>query len=1279
MKLHACPRAIVALLFVLCASPVFAQDSSRYSGETWSLVDSAAVMKAAAEITAAKYPDSDDVTVESRMVRVYRADGTAESQDETFTKVLTEKGKRGNRTITNGFMLPYTTVEVARLEVLRPDGTTVTVDIAANSKESIDDSQMQANIYDPNVRVLRVNIPQLDIGDVVHVVTRTTTTRPYMPGEFADINVFEGHGYIRHMSYEVHAPADRPLKHVFLRDEVPGTIKASQRAGAGNTLVYHWDINNVRRMFNEPRMPSGSEVLQRVVVSTTPDWPAVSRWYWELSKPHLDAVTPEMKKQVADLIAPVTTDQDKIKALFYYVSKNIRYMGLTPEKDRPGFEPHDVCLTFDKKYGVCRDKAALLVSMLQIAGFDAYPVLISMGNKRDPQSPDPYFNHAIVGVESPKGTYILMDPTNENTVDLLPSYESDQSYLVCRPEGDVLRISPVQPAEQNMMRVKTTGRLAADGALEARSELWFDGINDSAYREFFAKSKPDDIRRFFESRVKGVLPGAIVKSLTVTPKDMLDTTQNVHAVVEFSAANTTAFGSGKAVVNVPWVGRDFGMVNFVLDGTGLEKRQYPLRTDIACGLQEEIAIQLADNFTAPVSIPTCAPVNDASITYQRKFAMQNGELTASREFKLNQVQISPAEYLVLKKTLESMETDSRKSPILEAADTSEAKPAVIAMPAERPAVESDSRLVDLQDTFTVQDAHNAVFKRKEVREVLTYNGKKGESEVKLSYNPAHQDVRLLRAVVTAKTGEQKEISPGEINTMDAGWNAGAKRYTGEKMLVANLPGVDIGSRIELEYEVVSRGRPYLEGFIPFDAFNEVEKKSYTLTAPASVTVHRLPSGAAGSFKSETKTTDAGQTFSWSAGRVAPLPSEGDLPPNWVYRAGVQYFIGDQKTYLKDLRAILVDRAGQSAKAAQRARELVSGAINRRAAATAIRDFVAKSIRLAGPGFTSLPLKELTAADTTLTDGYGHAADRAILLHALLAAADFKPEFILGSAVPAITSLAKTATTFPLPAAFTHPLVRVQVDGEDWYLNDTDQYARLGSTSYDGYLALELSTQRYFTIAAPAACRSKTTTDYEVVVSDTGKTRITRTGRYYGQDFGSRKKFFAELPPEERRRHFQNMVSDVAQGARAIGDLVTKFDEYPGIQQFTVEVDHYSVVDGKYLYLELPFSPGLFRVDADQRSLPMFLRNKHERTIRTVVQLPPAYRNLVIAPKSAVFSGPEEAGRAEISTTTADGQFTITHHFKSTPAVLAANDYPALVAIESTLRNKSSRLLLLKQD
>src|SRR5208337_2145264 len=102
----------------------------------------------------------DAVTVDGRSVRNYRADGTGESQDESFTKVMTEKGRRDNRTLSFSFMLPYSTVAVDKLEVIAPDGRIVPVDVAANSKESIDDSQMSMNIYDPNMRVLRVNIPK---------------------------------------------------------------------------------------------------------------------------------------------------------------------------------------------------------------------------------------------------------------------------------------------------------------------------------------------------------------------------------------------------------------------------------------------------------------------------------------------------------------------------------------------------------------------------------------------------------------------------------------------------------------------------------------------------------------------------------------------------------------------------------------------------------------------------------------------------------------------------------------------------------------------------------------------------------------------------------------------------------------------------------------------------------------------------------------------------------------------------------------------------------------
>ena len=1282
---RACLAALTACcLWVVLAgtgtNPARAADAAGYDGPKWELLDAKACLAAAAEVTLAKYPDCDDATVEQKSVRAYHSDGSAECQDESYTKVLTEKGKRNNRTLRLGFQIPYNTVSVIRLEVIDATGKVTPVDVAANSKEMIDQSQMAMNIFDPNSKILEVNIPQLEIGLVVHAVVRTTIQRSIIPGVFSETSPFEAPSLIRHAVYEVHSPADQPLQHILLRDEVPGTVHYTSRNLESQGTIHHWEVNNVGRMFDEPGMPPYANVLQRVAVSTAKDWPSVSKWYWELSKPHLDAITPEMKAKVAELTAGAKTDAEKVQALFHFVSRDIRYMGLTPEKDRPGFEPHDVSLTFNNKYGVCRDKAALLVSLLRIAGQPAYPILVNVGTKVDGENPDPGFNHAIVAVEQAPGQYQLMDPTAENTKDLLPSYDCDQSFIVCRPEGDKLRISPIFPATDNLMRIQTTATLDAQGTVNAKTQLSFEGINDSEYREAFSHMKPDDQRRFFEAMLKRVLPGSRLAAVRVTPADMANVKEPLHAELEFSVPGMTAAGGGKAVVNLPWIGKSIGIVSFILEGAGLEQRKYPLRTQIACGVREEVRLQLSPEFTDAVSMPSCVPVDDARLAYTRRVEWRDHALVGTGELLLKGVEFSPAEYLALKKTLQGMEYDQRKAPVL-AATTSAAAPAAArpAAPAAPP-VASNTEILDSRKTLEIKDAQTSVLKIAYVKKVLTYAGKKTESEIKLDYNPACQTARLVRAVVIGQDGHRQEIAAGEINQMDAGWNASAKRYTGGKTLVANLPGVDLGSTIEVELEVTTHGKPFQAGYEAFQLFDDLAKKHFHVTAPVTLPLATLVTGPTQWVHATAVTNGAERVLDWDATAVPALPAESQRPPEWAFQSGVEYYVGNWPAYLAELRTALLARSHGNPQAAALAARLAPAGTDRRAAVIAIRDFVAKSIRRAGPVFTDLPLTELSAADTTLADGYGHTADQAILLHSLLTAAGFAPEFVLASGLPAVPGITNIALTFPLPQTFTTPLVRVQVDGAPVYLNDTDQYARLGATVHEHRLGVDLASGAYEIIRPAAGAGSRSETDYSVTLADNGNTRIGITHRFYGTEFGGRNRYFSELPPEERRRYHQEQVSEVAQGARPVGELTTKFDTYPGTESFTVEIDSYAVADGRYYYFNLPFTPSLFPTGADRRTLPCFLGGQSEETVRTTIDLPPAFKKVVIAPPAADLHAPDGGGFARISDTApAPGRRVLTHELTATPAIVSPNDYPALVDLEATLRRKSAKVFLLEKE
>jgi hypothetical protein len=258
-------------------------------------------------------------------------------------------------------------------------------------------------------------------------------------------------------------------------------------------------------------------------------------------------------------------------------------------------------------------------------------------------------------------------------------------------------------------------------------------------------------------------------------------------------------------------------------------------------------------------------------------------------------------------------------------------------------------------------------------------------------------------------------------------------------------------------------------------------------------------------------------------------------------------------------------------------------------------------------------------------------------------------------------------------------VRVSVDGQTYYLNDTDQYAKLGSTEFDGEIGMVLSTQAPEVIHAAADCENKVQTDYTLVPDDTGRTRVKVTRRYYGGDFNAKKRYFSELPPEERDRYFQETVSSLAQGAKAVGELTTSFDTYPGVEQFTADVDNYSVLDGNYFYFDLPFNPSLMGAGADRRALPLFVSRSSDRSVRTEIELPPGFRHVVMAPGSEALNAPDGSGNAEITSSESGDKWSMTHEFKTSPAIIPPMDYAALLKVESTLGQKSGKSFLLQRD
>jgi hypothetical protein len=256
-------------------------------------------------------------------------------------------------------------------------------------------------------------------------------------------------------------------------------------------------------------------------------------------------------------------------------------------------------------------------------------------------------------------------------------------------------------------------------------------------------------------------------------------------------------------------------------------------------------------------------------------------MECSRELKLKVVEFTPQQYLKLKDTLKALEYDERKTPVLALSGTAATAAEEKLDNAAAAPIESNARVLESHKELTVTDPHSAVFKMRYVKRILNYAGKIREAEVKIDYNPACQEAKFTRGVVISKTGQRQEISTNEMNVMDAGWNASAKRYTGGKILVANLPGVDIGSTIEVEVEVTSKGKQFLSGFESFQLPDELEKKSFDLIAPRGIKVQKMLSGEAGIVKEEARTENGNQAFHWRCPRNHSCHRSGFTTQEWV--------------------------------------------------------------------------------------------------------------------------------------------------------------------------------------------------------------------------------------------------------------------------------------------------------------------------------------------------------------------------------------------------------------
>ncbi len=519
-------------------------------------------MLAAAESVAAN--DAGAVVLLEELHYSFDDTGRATSASRLVFRVIDEAAIEDWSTVETEWAPWYQERPVIAARVIGKDGSVhmldgKTVTESAAREESPD-------IFSDN-RILRVPLPGMGAGVVVEQVITYRDRNPLFETGTAGHLMFGRYAPVEKTRLVIDAPSSLALR--FVNKTSPKIEPVKTDADGRQHIVF--ESARLEALEDlEWNLPYDESSVPYVAFSTGSAWQEVARRYTEIVEKQIgdpSAVQPFLRSAIGKSTGrPFDSAQGRreiVKKALAAIQKDIRYVGV--EVAEGSIVPRAPKEVLGLKYGDCKDKATLLVSMLRAAGIPAQVALLNAGTALDVDATLPGlggFNHVIVRVGGDDPFWV--DPTDEySPAGTLPIADQDRLALIASADTTELTRTPASESSANFTRETRTFVLAEEGKGAVTEVTEAVGGWDSVIRQYAATTEKKDYRESMEGYAKRVYGAESLKNVTTTNPRDLDTPFRITLDIEKVERGQTGdldaaaaiFPSG-LVDSLPWALRE---------------------------------------------------------------------------------------------------------------------------------------------------------------------------------------------------------------------------------------------------------------------------------------------------------------------------------------------------------------------------------------------------------------------------------------------------------------------------------------------------------------------------------------------------------------------------------------------------------------------------------------------------------------------------------------------------------------------------------------------------
>jgi lipoprotein NlpI/transglutaminase-like putative cysteine protease len=374
-----------------------------------------------------------------------------------------------------------------------------------------------------------VLVSDLRVGDTLEYSYSVEGQNPVFGGKFADSAAWDQFvpTALRHVV--LNYPVSRQISWRFIGDGQSTPIVPAESTSGGMRKL-DFEEQSIPAATSEAATPADYSSYRMLQFSEFSGWDDVVAWASGLFQS--DGVRDGELQRIVGRLRALPADEERVTAALEFVQSQIRYFSVSLGES--SHRPAAPDIVIQRRYGDCKDKSFLLMSLLKEVGVESHPVLVRLGRRRalEKMLPSPrLFDHVTVRV-TVDGNVFYLDPTRLGQHGHLSRmgqlHEGAQVLLVAPGVREYSTISSANIHDLIRNEVSETATLpkfGADAELKVR-QLWA-GASAETLRVLFERLPKAQLTKLFGDALEVRYPGT---RLVGEPQIQDDRVENVLTV-----------------------------------------------------------------------------------------------------------------------------------------------------------------------------------------------------------------------------------------------------------------------------------------------------------------------------------------------------------------------------------------------------------------------------------------------------------------------------------------------------------------------------------------------------------------------------------------------------------------------------------------------------------------------------------------------------------------------------------------------------------------------------